>query len=88
VFLDKLRVQGWLELFTNNQLGCSVPDLAKFYAHCLVTDGVVTSEVNRTKIRFDTKELDEILGVPATGFDLYVREDNSVLGYDRLLELV
>jgi len=33
VFLDKLRVQGRFELFTNTQvqLGCSVPDLAEFY---------------------------------------------------------
>ena len=67
VFLDKLRVQGWLELFINTQQGCSVPDLAEFYAHCSVTDGIVTSEVNRMQIRFDAKELGEILGVPASG---------------------
>jgi len=47
----------------------------------------VTSEVNGTQIRFDAKELGEILGVPASGFDLYVREDKFVLGYGRLLEL-
>ena len=86
-FLDKLRVQGWLELFTNTQLGCSVPDLAEFYAHCSITDGVLTSEVNEMKVRFDGKELGEILGVLAMSFDLYVREDKSVLGYARLLEL-
>ena len=87
VFLHKLRVQGWLELFTNTQLRCSVPDLVEFYAHYSITDGIVTSEVNGTQIRFDAKELGEILGVPASGFDLYVRDDNSVLSYDRLLEL-
>ena len=59
--------------------GCSVPDLAEFYAHYSVTNGVVTSDVNGTKIRFDVKELGDILGVPASGFDLYVREDKSVL---------
>ena len=48
VFLDKLRVRGWLELFTNTQLGCFVPDLAEFYARCSVTGDVVTSEVNET----------------------------------------
>jgi len=47
----------------------------------------VTSEVNGTQIRFDAKELGEILRVPASGFDLYVREDKFVLGYGRLLEL-
>jgi len=31
VLLEKLRAQDWLELFTNTQLGCSVPDLAEFY---------------------------------------------------------
>jgi len=39
VFLDRLRQQGWLELFTNTNLGCSLPDLAEFYARCSVTDG-------------------------------------------------
>jgi len=46
VFLKKLRVQDWLELFTNTQLGCSVPELVEFYARCSVTEGIVTSEVN------------------------------------------
>jgi len=87
VFLDKLRAQGWLELFTNTQLGCSVSDLAEFYANCSITQGVVTSEVNGNKMRFDAKKLGEILGVPATSFDLYVREDKSILGNARLLEL-
>jgi len=47
----------------------------------------VTSEVNERKIRFDAKKLGNILGVPSTGFDIYVREDKSVLGNARLLEL-
>ena len=34
VFLKKLRAQGWLELITNTQLGCSVPELTEFYANC------------------------------------------------------
>ena len=52
VFLDKLRAQGWLELFANTQLGYSVPDLAEFYANCNVTNAVVTSEVNGKKLKF------------------------------------
>jgi len=48
---------------------------------------VVTSEVNGKRIRFDAKKLGEILGVPATDFDIYVREDKSVLGNARLLKL-
>jgi len=87
VFLDKLRQQGWLELFTNTNLGCSVPDLAEFYARCFVTDGRLFSEVNGVKIEFDAQELGEILGIPAIGFDIYVREDQSVLGKARLVEL-
>jgi hypothetical protein len=31
--------------------------------------------------------LGDILGVPSTGFDIYVREDKSVLGESRLLDL-
>jgi len=86
VFLDKLRAQGWLELFTNTQLGCSVSDLAEFYANCSVTQGVVKSEVNGKKMRFDAKKLGEILGVPTTSFDIYVWEDKSILGIAQLLE--
>ena len=87
MFLEKLRVQGWLDLFTNTQLGCSIPDLAEFYANCKVTDGVVTSEINGKKLHFGAKKLGEILGVPVVGFDVYVREDKFVLGTTRLLEL-
>ena len=87
VFLEKLRVQGWLNLFTNTQLGCSVPDLTEFYANCKVTNGVMTSEVNGIKLCFDAKKLGEILGDPAIGFDVYVHEDKSVLRTARLLEL-
>ena len=49
VFLDKLRAQGWLELFVNTQLGCSVPDLAEFYANYNITKAVVTCELNERK---------------------------------------
>ena len=87
MFLDKLRAQGWLELFANTQLGCSVPDLAEFYANCNVTNAVVTSEVNGKKLKFNAKDLGAILGVPAEGFDVYVREDKTVLGTARLLQL-
>ena len=76
-----------MELFTNTQLGCSVPEFAEFYANCSVTKGVVASEVGGKKIRFDAPELGETLVVPATGFDVYVREDKTVLGQARLLEL-
>jgi len=64
-----------------------VSDLAEFYANCSVTQGVMTSEVNGKKMRFDAKKLGEILGVPTIGFDVYVREDKSILRNARLLEL-
>ena len=87
MFLDKLRAQGWLELFTNTQLGCSEPDLAEFYANVTVSDGLMTNTVNGVLIEVDARALGVILGVPATGFDLYVREDKSLLSKVRLLEL-
>ena len=87
MFLQKLRAQGLLELFTNTQLGCSVSDLGEFYANCSITQGVMKSEVKGKKIRFDSRKLGEILGIPVTGFDIYVREDKTVLGNVRLLEL-
>jgi len=47
----------------------------------------VTSKVSGKKIQFDAKKLGDILGIPATRFDLYVWEDKSMLGKVRLLEL-
>ena len=87
VFLDKLRAQGWLDLFANTQMACSVPDLVEFYANCAVTQGVVTSEVNGKKLHFDAKKLGEIMGVPTAGFAVYVQEDKAMLGTTRLLQL-
>jgi len=87
VFLEKLKVQGWLDLFTNTQRECSIPELAVFYANCVVTNGVVTSTFGGHRIRFDAADLDEMLGVTSDGFDVYVREDKNVLGEERLPEL-
>jgi len=47
----------------------------------------VTSTVNGVHIEFDAHTLGDILGVPAEGFDLYVREHKSLLGKAKLLEL-
>ena len=77
VFLDKFRAQRWLELFTNTLMGCSQPDLVEFYANVSVSEGLLTSTVNRVLIEVDARALGVILGVPAMGFDLYVREDKS-----------
>ena len=43
--------------------------------------------VNGVEIQVDAQAIGVILGVPSTGFDLYIREDKSLLGRDRLLEL-
>jgi len=61
--------------------------LAEFYANYVVTNGVVTSTVNGLKLRFDTSNLGELLGVSAEGFDVYIREDKSVLIDEWFLEL-
>jgi len=87
VFLDKLKAQGWFELFTNTQLEYSQPDVAEFYVSTYVSEGMLTSMVNGVLIEVDARALGVILGVPATGFDLYVREDKSLLGKAKLLEL-
>jgi len=79
VFLDKLKAQGWFELFTNTQIGCSQPDVAEFYANVSLLGGVLSSTINGVLIEVDAQALGVILGVPATGFDLYVREDKSFL---------
>ena len=86
MFLDKLRAQGWLELFANTQLGCSVPDLAEFYANCNITNAVVTSDGNEKRnLKFNAKDLSAILGAPAEDFNVHVREDKTVLRTARLL---
>ena len=48
---------------------------------------MVTSEVNGKKLKFNAKDLRAILGVPAEGFDVYVREDKTMLGTAWLLQL-
>jgi len=87
VFLDKLKAQGWYELFTNTQMGCSQPDVAEFYANVALAGDVLTSTVNGVLIEVNAQALGVILGVPATGFDLYVRKDKSLVSKARLLEL-
>ena len=59
-----------MELFTNTQKGCSILELAEFYANCVITNGVVTSTVNDHKLRFDASNLGELLGVSTEGFDV------------------
>jgi len=61
--------------------------LAEFYAKRSVTEETITSDVNGVKVEFDAQKLGDILGVPTAGFDIYVREDKSLLGKARLLEL-
>jgi len=60
-----------LELFTNIKRGCSVPELAEFYANCVITNGVVTSTVNDHKLCFDAGDLGKLLRVSLEGFDVY-----------------
>jgi len=84
VFLEKLEAQGWLDLFTDTKRGCSVPNLAEFYANCVVINGVVTSTVNDHNLRFDVKKLGGLLGVSSEGFDVCVQEDKSIIGEERL----
>jgi len=74
-------------LLTDTKKGCSVPDLAEFYANYVVTNGVVIGTVNDHEVQIDARELGELLGVSSEGFDVYVLEDKSVLGGERLLEL-
>ena len=74
-------------MFIDTKRGCSIPDLAEFYANCVVTNGVVTNTVSGYEVRFDAREIGELLGVSSKGFDVYVREDKCVLGDEGLLEL-
>ena len=68
-------------------MGCSQPDVAEFYANVALVGDVFTSTVNGVLIEVNAQALGVIFGVPATGFDLYVREDKNLLSRTRLLEL-
>jgi len=81
--LGEAQSPGLAGLVYKHPDGVFYTGLAEFHANCKATNGVVTSEVNGKKFRFDAKKL----GVPAVAFDVYVREDKSVLGTARLLEL-
>ena len=87
VFLDKLQAQGWLDTFTNTKRGCLVPELVEFYANCEVTNGIVTGSVHGRELYFDADNLGAWVGVPSKGFDVYLREDKTVLSNDHLLDL-
>jgi len=61
--------------------------VAEFYVNVVLAGDVLTSTVNGVLVEVNAQALGVILGVPATGFDLYVREDNSLVSKARLLEL-
>ena len=80
VFLNKLKAQGWFELFTNTPMGCSQPNVAEFFVNVSISKGLLSNIVNGVLIEVHARPLGVILGVPPTEFDLYVREDKSLLG--------
>ena len=43
--------------------------------------------MNGVLMEFDAPTLGDVLGVPTEGFDLYVRENKSLLDKAKLLEL-
>ena len=61
--------------------------MAEFYTNVALSRDVLSSTVNGVLIEVNAPVLGVILGVPATGFDLYIREDKSLLSKARLLEL-
>ena len=61
--------------------------MAEFYVNVVLAGDVLTSTVNGVLVEVNAQALGVILGVPATGFDLYVREDKSLVSKARLLEL-
>jgi len=62
VFLEKLRAQGWYELFTNTQLGCSQPDVAEFYANVALHGDVLSSTVNGVLIEINARVRGDLRG--------------------------
>jgi len=63
------------------------PRFGRILCELHVSNAVVISGVNGKKLKFNAKDLGAILGVPAEGFVVYVREDKTVLRTARLLQL-
>jgi len=61
--------------------------VVEFYANVSVSKGMLISTVNGVFIEVDARALGVILGVPTIGFDLYIRENKSLLDKAKLLEL-
>ena len=58
-------------MFTNTKRDCSIPELAEFYANCVVTSGIVTSSVNgRDKSILGDEQLLELIRKLAQQLDL------------------
>ena len=47
----------------------------------------MTSSVHVRELCFDADNLGDWLGLPSKGFDVYVKEDKTILSNDQLLDL-
>ena len=68
-------------------IGVFCPRFDRILCELQCYNAMVTSDVNGKKLKFNAKDLGAILGVPAEGFVVYVREYKTVLGTVPLLQL-
>ncbi|XP_070037166.1 uncharacterized protein [Nicotiana tomentosiformis] len=71
LLLEKLQLQGWKEMVLQMDGKLARSEIVEFMANCEIKNGRVTSVVKRVTMIFDDKELGEILGVPAEGYNDY-----------------
>ncbi|XP_070056524.1 COP1-interactive protein 1-like [Nicotiana tomentosiformis] len=71
MLLEKLQLQGWKDMVLQMDGKLARTEIVEFMANCKIKDGRVISVVKRVTVSFDDKELGEILGVPAEGYNDY-----------------
>ncbi|XP_070053969.1 uncharacterized protein [Nicotiana tomentosiformis] len=71
LLLEKLQLQGWKNMVLQMDGKLARTEILEFMANCEIKNDRVTSVVKGVTVSFDYKELGEILGVPAKGYNDY-----------------
>nr|XP_016474437.1 PREDICTED: uncharacterized protein LOC107796206 [Nicotiana tabacum] len=71
MLLEKLELQGWKDMVFQMEGRLARAKIMEFMTNCEIKNDRVTGVVKGVTVRFDDKELGEILGVPAEGYNDY-----------------
>ncbi|MCD7458791.1 hypothetical protein HAX54_039195, partial [Datura stramonium] len=65
---NKIKVQGWLSLFANENSVAAKPQVIEFFKHCVVSQVCITSKVGKVHVVFISQNLAYVLGIADKGF--------------------